>query len=715
MTVFRRLLWNPLFRIFAFWLIVAAAFVAADYGLDQFSLGTLPEIVETASTGGLDQAATLIENEHVVYSLALAIIVAGGALLIAFLLMHALAVSFSIWRIRRALNQKKGELEFARDYDERIKSRLLRHPLIGTAWKEFDDTLLKESVDLGKPIENTIRPQVFFNVGLIRERLAGLKFISSISGYFVGTGLLLTFIGIVLALHKASAAAGSSDVQEMQAAVTQLLRVASFKFWTSIAGLGTSIAFALLSRWFVIWIESSLSRFCEAVEHQLKYSSPNFIAAESLKVGQEQRDELKEINSDRYFSKLADSVAPLIEQAMARAMSPVTETIGSAVEQLKSTSQTGLAAMTKDFAAALHSGAGTEMRGLQDSLREIQASLARTHESMQGSGEDFARRLTEAAENLSRLVADAGTRLEGSADQSRQALAELMASFGQTIEAANARIDAELGSAAAGASSRLEEAMGRVLERLQEQVGGLANSLWEFQSTATARAEQTSEHLQAAEAGMAKALATASDEVASALKDTISDALSRIAAEIDRFQSAVGKGEAALAGQASAIGDATSQTRSVADAFSDTAERIRASAAPLLESSERIARAAGELNSSVERTAASMESASERSGELAEALTEQIGEFRSLWEGYRAQFDKVDQDLARAIETLSGATAAQADKLNGFVTDVDSGLSKAVGTLASIVDDIRGNTDELSESIAKLADQGRHLAAGSAS
>ncbi|TIW05802.1 MAG: hypothetical protein E5V74_01415 [Mesorhizobium sp.] len=105
-----------------------------------------------------------------------------------------------------------------------------------------------------------------------------------------------------------------------------------------------------------------------------------------------------------------------------------------------------------------------------------------------------------------------------------------------------------------------------------------------------------------------------------------------------------------------------------------------------------------------------MEAANTRSGELAQSLTNQVEGLKALWEGYREQFDKVDEELARALQTLSDATVAQAEKLNGFVRDTDDGLAKAVNTLASTVADIRNNTDDLNDSIAELAKHGRRLA-----
>ena len=75
--------------------------------------------------------------------------------------------------------------------------------------------------------------------------LSGLKLLSTIPGYFVGVGLLLTFIGLVIALSKA-ASGTSSDAKSMTDALRQLLNAATFKFSTSIAGLFSSIVLSML-------------------------------------------------------------------------------------------------------------------------------------------------------------------------------------------------------------------------------------------------------------------------------------------------------------------------------------------------------------------------------------------------------------------------------------------------------------------------------------
>src|SRR5690606_34540730 len=112
------------------------------------------------------------------------------------------------------------------------------------AWIEFEETLFDK--DSAQAIGNTVRPQVFFNPGVARERLGGLKMMNAVPGYFVGVGLLLTFVGLVFALYKAGTAASAGDAGVMASEMAGLLRIATFKFSTSISGLAASIVLSIL-------------------------------------------------------------------------------------------------------------------------------------------------------------------------------------------------------------------------------------------------------------------------------------------------------------------------------------------------------------------------------------------------------------------------------------------------------------------------------------
>ncbi len=101
------------------------------------------------------------------------------------------------------------------------------------AWREFQESIIDESAN---PIRNTNRPNVYF--AKVAPRLNFLTFASNV---FVGVGLILTFLGLIVALNKAAGGMSGGDVKHAQEALASLLTVAGSKFFTSVGGLGASI------------------------------------------------------------------------------------------------------------------------------------------------------------------------------------------------------------------------------------------------------------------------------------------------------------------------------------------------------------------------------------------------------------------------------------------------------------------------------------------
>jgi gas vesicle protein len=538
---------------------------------------------------------------------------AGFGLLIAFVVMHALVLRFAMRGLRRTVARYENRKAFAAAYEAEVYERLQRHPLIGHAWKEFDETLLKGDRAADGVIGNTVRPQAFINYNVIRERLSGLKMLPSISGYFVGAGLLLTFIGIVLALTIAASSVDSASADQMQAAMAKLLHAASFKFWTSISGLGVSIVFGIFARLIIIWIEGGLNRFCDAVETQLRYTAPQSITAEMNAVGREQLDQLRELNSERYFSRFTD----VIEQAMARAIAPLANGVGMQIKE----------------------GAGAEIQKLGDVLSTLQTSLASMQDGL-------------------------------------------------------LRLDSVIAGAAGGASGKIESAMQDVLGKLQLQVGEFLEAMRSHSSSVSNDLREARQQAEDAQRAAREQISAAGSEAAQALRDGIGSVVASIAAEVTRMQGAMELSAKAHEEQAAAIRSAASQTETVAGTLSGAALDVRNAVSPLTQTGQAIARTSEELGRAGSTHAA-----------LASALTAQIERLTSTWDGYRTQFDRIDEDLAKAVEALADASERQAGSLTQYVTDIDQGLQKLLGQLKPAIDEIGSSTSELADTLADTLSQ----------
>jgi ABC-type transporter Mla subunit MlaD len=699
--MFDRIIWNGSFRAICFWALVFGVPAAADLlsGSLDFSSVAKPVWTAIASAGSPEGDAALkdLSTPHFAMNLAAGLVALGAGFLVAYLVMHFALVRFGVRSVRKVVAGYDNKRAFSDAYENSVYPRLAKHPLVGQAWAAFDETLLKGARTEDGVISNTLRPQAFINFAMLREKLPGLKMLGSLSGYFVGVGLLLTFIGIVLALNTAGDPDNFKSTDAMQSAMVQLLNIASFKFSTSIAGLAVSIVFAIFARLIVISCEGSLSKFCDAVERQLRYIPPQSIAVEMNEVAKEQRDELKEINSDRYFTRLAESITPLLEQAVGRAMAPVSQQIGDAVGALSNTSQSGVTDLLKKFSESVQGGAGTELKQLASTLAETNAALQQTQKGLNGSGEDFSRKMVESAETLNRLVSEAGSRLEGSAETSRAALQEVVEAMRSSFERANVKVEEDLGNAATGASAKVEAAMNTVLERLDSQIGGLMSAMQTFQDESTKNVAATREQLGTLHAETATAVSKAGSEAAAALQAGLSDALAKINEEMGRFQVAMQAGSSAYVSQAQAISSATERTRETAEAFAGVATQVRNASAPLIQGGQSIASASADLRTAVEHSTDELQRAGSASSELAQALTEQVTRLNQTWDGYREQFDRVDQSLATAVGTLSDTTEAQFQRLVDHVNRLDGELAKVLGTLQPTVEAISGSAQDLSE------------------
>jgi hypothetical protein len=75
---------------------------------------------------------------------------------------------------------------------------------------------------------------------------AGLM--SALPGYYTTIGLILTFIGLVVALYFAARGFRSGNIDEARAAIIQLLNASAFKFLTSVSALAGALLISLATR-----------------------------------------------------------------------------------------------------------------------------------------------------------------------------------------------------------------------------------------------------------------------------------------------------------------------------------------------------------------------------------------------------------------------------------------------------------------------------------
>ena len=145
--------------------LVAAVAVWMVFAVDQQVAGQMDTWAE-----GLFELFTKDRQFPLVLSAAIGTV--AFVLLVAYFLLVVVPQSVSLRRLRAVVERCPDERAFAGRFHE-ISQRLAADRLIGHAWKEFQETLVKpgDQVDV---VQNTTRPQSFINFGCAQNASTAL-------------------------------------------------------------------------------------------------------------------------------------------------------------------------------------------------------------------------------------------------------------------------------------------------------------------------------------------------------------------------------------------------------------------------------------------------------------------------------------------------------------------------------------------------------------
>lgn len=260
----------------------------------------------------------LFTRHNFAIGLALSILIAA--------LLAVVVFAWLSWRRRRPiaaliqwLDEKAPTSEaLAANLDDFAAQIPAVHAPLGHAWEEFAETLIRPDPNRpadGGVVRNTVRPAAYFNLQATVEAGFHLPFWQALPNYFVGFGLLCTFLGLVSGLHFAAAGVASADAALARESLRDLLDAATFKFLTSIAGVLASLSLSVFVRTQVQSLQSVLDRFCSALEKRMSFVTPEWLALEQLREQQKLTLTLERFNTD-----FAAQLAEALEQRMTKAL-----------------------------------------------------------------------------------------------------------------------------------------------------------------------------------------------------------------------------------------------------------------------------------------------------------------------------------------------------------------------------------------------------------
>ena len=283
----------------------------------------------------LEAAFEQFRDDTVAPTLAGALIAVGIGLILG-LVAHVVLRSWQIRSATAVLRLAKDRSEFARQF-ALVDKKLDASSALGQVWRSYKPTLVFPSPmrPAAPELRGTASPHSFFNTHAIGENW---RIYRALPNLFVGIGLLLTFVGLVAALTFTTKAIGGAATNEQtQEALKDLLHAASFKFYTSIAGLLVSIALTMTLRCASATLENRLRIFANELEVRVPLVTLEEVAIEQLAEAKQQTADIKLFNDE-----VAIQVGKQVEQALnaslppqlAHAMSPIAQALERVTEKI---------------------------------------------------------------------------------------------------------------------------------------------------------------------------------------------------------------------------------------------------------------------------------------------------------------------------------------------------------------------------------------------
>ena len=419
------------------------------------------------TTEQFDDVARFITSPNGVVIICLTIV---GWALVAYLTFR-IRISQLMRELRsvtKDLSRLKGNHEFVEGF-EQYSERMLRSPILRHVWREFDETLIKLP-DSDPPVIRNTRPvgEYFTQTAVVGGRL-NLRFYSALPNLLTGSGILGTFVGLVAGIWLASKGLASPDAATMKQSLQVLLHGASLAFWTSIAGLVTSILFSWREKHWIHRFEGIRGKWVNLLDSYLERINSELLSQEILT---ESRDQTAVLKS--FTSELAFQIADAFQDRMSKTMTPVMERLLEAVEGLRkdqqNTNDSALQVMVEKFSESLAGSAGQELTRLGETLNDLNdklgsqiAVMSERHREIEDASRETVSQLgsafnggielfrTEVSASIKDITSGLGGVVTEMSEQIRSATKEATDRFSQLtreFEAAIGDVKASLGGAA---------------------------------------------------------------------------------------------------------------------------------------------------------------------------------------------------------------------------------------------------------------------------
>ena len=313
-----------------------------------FFVFSLPSIVlaqETAKkepdglkSNIIDPLLHFFRNDYTAIYLAAIMVVLAIILIIEYRQRISVPVIKDLQNINNLFSKTYNSESFSENIED-IKEKLQSSEFynIRPVWFEFNETLTTQKDSDGRQVWfNTKRPEEYFTPTSVTRNRGNFNSIESWASFFVGAGLLFTFLGLVAALDQASIAisAAGGVTTDVLGALETMLQISAFKFLTSVAGIFCSIIITAYARSSQNQIMRNLNKLNDQLERCL-----TFMPIEQLQLRTIEAIEKMSVSVSEGVSQGVQNIAGNELRDFATALGSISESLARSKTDIKGISK----------------------------------------------------------------------------------------------------------------------------------------------------------------------------------------------------------------------------------------------------------------------------------------------------------------------------------------------------------------------------------------
>ena len=574
--------------------------------------------------------------------------------------------------------RKPGDGIPLRTYDE-ISGVFEKSPRMQAVWLSYSQHIVRRRIGEDDHYWSSISASEIFTDSALTDRFIDRDFYSAIPGALTGTGLLVTFIAILVALLHVKVSGPRVE------GIGQLIEGLSGKFISSIAALLAATIFLLLEKPLFYQLATVRRDLAMTVDEVVPVLTATHLLVDLQRDISEQSVAFRSFNADlsgRLRQSFSESMGPTLQRmveaidelnrnlraAEALKQESITNSVGGLVSQLETSITTTLQAMSKQFSQSLSGAAMDQFAKLADSLGGAATLLESMNTQSQTTQSALAELVNLAKNSTAEQMALGKSQIEDLTNVLRAVVTQIEQTAGNSVTTMGATLTAVVHELSTKVTELSEQTRSVMLSSSNTTAEVARNVIEKADAWSSRNSQQLTDLLQKQ---------TSQLQDIDKVRAVLDDSLSRFRLATGEFGGIISK----LQQVSSDTGVSTTAMAGVAKSVRDSHEAIKTISSLATSQIEKLADANRTQDEMWKRILGSMEQyrttfgqVENSAGRMIEQISKHLSQHLEVCKrGYEGLVQVSDEHFANATQRLG----ASVDELGEYLQDLADAFEKS--------------------------------------